>query len=130
MSRNASVASNAWRAPASAGCAAGVRGWQHGVLADRREETLGRRRHALDVDVLARRSADEVPQPEEQRRAAGAAASEDDRDARGDACRPLEDGQDAALERRPLRNDHRFDSSCTSDGMSMPCVRAISIASG
>ena len=63
---------------------------------------------------------------------------DDGADTEVDALKPAEPTQllsyscrqDAALERRPLRNDHRFDSSCTSDGMSMPCVRAISIASG
>ena len=50
---------------------------------DRLQEPLGRGRRALDVDVLRRGPAAAFAQPVQQRRAAGAAAAEQDRNARG-----------------------------------------------
>ena len=78
-------------------------------LTHRGEEPLRRRRDPLDVDVLRRRAAEEIAQPQEERGPPRAAAAEDDRDARTASGRSVKRRQDSPLERRPLRNHHRPD---------------------
>ena len=104
--------------------------WKRRGLANRLVEPLGCRRYRLDVDVLRRRATEEIPQAQQERGASGAAAAKHHGNPRSSAGRAIQCGQDPALEGRPLRDHHRAGPPLSSEGMSMPRRRAVSIASG
>src|SRR5205085_6908431 len=90
-------------------------------VADGLEEPLRCRGGGGDVDVLARRAADEVAQPELERSPARTAATKDDGDTGASARRSLERGEHPAFERWTFQNHHRPDPPPgMREGMSMP----------
>jgi len=95
-----------------------VRGKRRGVD-ERLEEALRRGRDAFDVDVLHGVAPDEIAQAQQQRRAAAAASAEEHWNPRpvgSRAAGQIERIEDAALERRPLRNHHDETPPAICDG--------------